>query len=258
MRHGDAAPGKSNTSCSITWPSSPSNLMVSLPLPGTTKSVARYWSPKAWRPMMIGWVQPGIRRGTFLQMIGSRKTTPPRMLRMVPLGDFHICLRWNSFTRASSGVMVAHLMPTPALLDRVRPRRRSPGRRWRRGAPCRGRSTRVGRSRNGRISLSLISFQMMRVISSPSRSTTGLATLILAMRTEGLRLAMGCRRGAAGAAAFGEAIESFRGGGKAGAARVTTGSADRARRPGRAASANSASRCAARWRSSRPGRRRCA
>ncbi len=63
--------------------------------------------------MMIGWVQPGTRRGTFLQMIGSRKTTPPRMLRMVPLGDFHMCLRWNSFTRASSGVMVAHLMPTP-------------------------------------------------------------------------------------------------------------------------------------------------
>ena len=109
-------PGKSNTSCSITWPSSPSHLIVSLPLPGTTKSVARYWSPKAWRPMMIGWVQPGTRRGTFLQMIGSRKTTPPRMLRMVPLGDFHICLRLNSFTRASSGVMVAHLMPTPHFL----------------------------------------------------------------------------------------------------------------------------------------------
>ena len=62
---------------------------------------------------MIGWVQPGTRRGTLRQMIGSRKTTPPRMLRMVPLGDFHICLRLNSFTRASSGVMVAHLMPTP-------------------------------------------------------------------------------------------------------------------------------------------------
>ena len=87
--------------------------MVSLPLPGTTKSVARYWSPKAWRPMMIGWVQPGTRRGTLRQMIGSRNTTPPRMLRMVPLGDFHICLRPNSFTRASSGVMVAHLTPTP-------------------------------------------------------------------------------------------------------------------------------------------------
>jgi hypothetical protein len=80
------------------------------------KSVARYWSPKAWRPMTIGLVQPGTSRGTFLQMIGSRKITPPRMLRMVPLGDFHIFLRLNSFTRASSGVMVAHLTPTPTRL----------------------------------------------------------------------------------------------------------------------------------------------
>ena len=63
--------------------------------------------------MTMGLVQPGTRRGTFLQMIGSRKIVPPRMLRMVPLGDFHICLRLNSFTRASSGVMVAHFTPTP-------------------------------------------------------------------------------------------------------------------------------------------------
>ena len=66
--------------------------------------------------MMIGLVQPGTRRGTFLQMIGSRNMTPPRMLRMVPFGDFHISLRLNSFTRASSGVMVAHLTPTPTFL----------------------------------------------------------------------------------------------------------------------------------------------
>ena len=110
------APGDLNTSFSITVPSSPTNLMVSVPLPGTLKSVARYWSPKAWRPTTIGWVQPGTRRGTFLQMIGSRKITPPRMLRIVPLGDFHISLRLNSFTRASSGVMVAHLTPTPYFL----------------------------------------------------------------------------------------------------------------------------------------------
>ena len=58
--------------------------------------------------MMIGLVQPGTSRGTFLQMIGSRKITPPRMLRMVPFGDRHIFLRLNSFTRPSSGVMVAH------------------------------------------------------------------------------------------------------------------------------------------------------
>ena len=65
---------------------------------------------------MIGCVQPGTRRGTFLQMIGSRKITPPRMLRIVPFGDFHISLRPNSFTRASSGVMVAHFTPTPTFL----------------------------------------------------------------------------------------------------------------------------------------------
>ena len=46
-------------------------------------------------------------------MIGSRKITPPKMLRIVPLGLFHIFLRLNSFTRASSGVIVAHFTPTP-------------------------------------------------------------------------------------------------------------------------------------------------
>ena len=66
--------------------------------------------------MMIGLVQPGTSRGTFLQMIGSRKITPPRMLRMVPLGERHISLRLNSFTRPSSGVMVAHLTATPTFL----------------------------------------------------------------------------------------------------------------------------------------------
>ena len=35
---------------------------------------------------------------------------------MVPFGDFHIFLSLNSFTRASSGVMVAHLTPTPTFL----------------------------------------------------------------------------------------------------------------------------------------------
>ena len=104
-------PGKGKLT--IRWPSSPSQIIRSLPLPGTLKSVALYWSPKAWRPTTIGSVQPGIRRGTFSITIGSRKTTPPRMLRIVPLGDFHIFLRPNSSTRASSGVIVAHLTPTP-------------------------------------------------------------------------------------------------------------------------------------------------
>ncbi len=46
--------------------------------------------------MTMDWLQPGTRRGTFLQMMGSRKTVPPRMLRMVPLGDFHIFFSLNS------------------------------------------------------------------------------------------------------------------------------------------------------------------
>ena len=62
--------------------------------------------------MMIDFFQPETRRGMFLQMMASRKTVPPRMLRMVPLGLFHIFFSLNSSTLASSGVMVAHLMPT--------------------------------------------------------------------------------------------------------------------------------------------------
>ena len=58
--------GALKTSRSITVPSSPTNFIDSVPLPGNLKSVARYWSPKAWRPMMIGLVQPGTRRGTLL------------------------------------------------------------------------------------------------------------------------------------------------------------------------------------------------
>jgi hypothetical protein len=61
----------------------------------------------------MGFVQPGTSRGTLRQMIGWRKITPPRMLRIVPLGLRHICFRPNSSTRASSGVMVAHFTPTP-------------------------------------------------------------------------------------------------------------------------------------------------
>ncbi len=52
-------------------------------------------------------------RGTFWQMMGSRKMVPSRMLRMVPFGLFHICFRPNSLTRPSSGVMVAHFTATP-------------------------------------------------------------------------------------------------------------------------------------------------
>ena len=49
----------------------------------------------------------------FAITIGSRKITPPRMLRIVPLGDLYIPFSPNSSTRASSGVIVAHFTPTP-------------------------------------------------------------------------------------------------------------------------------------------------
>ena len=57
---------------------------------------------------MIGLIHPGTALGTFCTRIGSRKTVPPRMFRIVPLGDFHIFFNPNSMTRASSGVIVAH------------------------------------------------------------------------------------------------------------------------------------------------------
>src|SRR5579872_2817077 len=130
--------------------------------------------------MMIGLVQPGTRRGTFLQMIGSRKMQPPRMLRMVPFGDFHISFRPNSFTRASSGVMVAHLTPTPTFLMAFAASIVTWSLVLSRYSIPRSKYIRL-MSRNGWISLSLMYCQMIRVISSPSSSTTGLVTLIFAM-----------------------------------------------------------------------------
>src|SRR3977135_921123 len=130
--------------------------------------------------MMIGLVQPGPGRGTFLQMIGSRNTTPPKILRMVPFGDFHISFSPNSFTRASSGVMVAHLTPTPTFLMALAASTVTWSLVLSRYSIPRSKYIRFT-SRNGLISLSLMYCQMIRVISSPSSSTTGLVTLILAM-----------------------------------------------------------------------------
>ena len=70
--------------------------------------------------MMIGLVQPGTSRGTFLQMIGSRKMTPPRMLRMVPFGERYISCRLNSFTRAFVGRDGGALDRDADLLGRLR------------------------------------------------------------------------------------------------------------------------------------------
>jgi hypothetical protein len=61
----------------------------------------------------------GTRRGMFEITIGSLKTTPPRMLRIVPFGERYISLRPNSRTRVSSGVMVAHLDAHAVALDRL-------------------------------------------------------------------------------------------------------------------------------------------
>ena len=86
---------------------------MTVPGPGTTKSDALYWSAWACLPMMIGLVQLGTSRGMLETTIGSRKMVPPRMFLIVPFGDRHIFLSPNSATRASSGVIVAHLTPTP-------------------------------------------------------------------------------------------------------------------------------------------------
>ena len=66
-------------------------------------------------PTTMGFFQPGTTRGMLRTTMGSRNTVPFRMFLMVPLGLSHIFFKPNSFTRASSGVMVAHLMPTPTL-----------------------------------------------------------------------------------------------------------------------------------------------
>src|SRR5262245_29668432 len=130
--------------------------------------------------MMIGLVQPGTRRGTFLQMIGSRKITPPRMLRMVPFGDFHISLRPNSFTRASSGVMVAHLTPTPTFLMALAASIVTWSLVWSRYSIPRSKYM-SSTSRKGLIRWSLVYCPAIRVIWSRSTATLGLFTLVFAM-----------------------------------------------------------------------------
>ena len=47
-----------------------------------------------------------------MMIMGSRKTVPLSSFLIVPFGDLYMALRPNSRTLASSGVMVAHLMPT--------------------------------------------------------------------------------------------------------------------------------------------------
>ena len=110
-------PGKLNTSYFFSsFPSSEVHLISNFPLPGTKKSVARYWSPKACLPIITGSVHEGTSFGIFLQIIGSLNTVPPIIFLIVPFGERHIFFKLNSFTLASSGVIVAHLIPTPIFL----------------------------------------------------------------------------------------------------------------------------------------------
>ena len=87
-------------------------VIVSFPLPWVTKSVALYWSPNACLPMQIGLTHPCTYLGIFFIIIGSLKTVPPIIFLIVPFGDFHIFLRVYSLTLCSSGVIVAHFIPT--------------------------------------------------------------------------------------------------------------------------------------------------
>jgi len=50
-----------------------------------------FWTTRIHLPTMMGFFQPGTTRGMFLTTMGSLNTVPLRMLRMVPLGDTHIC-----------------------------------------------------------------------------------------------------------------------------------------------------------------------
>src|SRR3954447_25540672 len=151
--------------------------------------------------MMMGFFHPGTSRGMLEMTIGSRKITPPRMFLIVPFGERYMRFSPNSSTRASSGVIVAHFTPTPYCLialaastviwSSVASRDSMPRSKY-------FSST----SRYGRISWSLMNDQMIRVISSPSSSTTGFFTLIFAMRRSlvlGARQAIGRTKIASGA-----------------------------------------------------------
>lgn len=62
--------------------------------------------------MIIGFFQFGIILGIFFIIMGSLNTVPFNSFLIVPFGDLHIFFRPNSSTLASSGVIVAHFIPT--------------------------------------------------------------------------------------------------------------------------------------------------
>ena len=65
---------------------------------GACGSVVLTWSPCACLPITMASSHPGTSLGTVWQMIGSRNTVPPKMLRIVPLGLRHIFFNLNSVT----------------------------------------------------------------------------------------------------------------------------------------------------------------
>ena len=91
-----------------------SGLKVMVKVPGSlgTKSCALYWSPKACLPITIGYFHPGTSLGILSITIGSLNTVPLSSFLIVPFGLFHIFFKPNSLTLPSSGVIVAHLIPT--------------------------------------------------------------------------------------------------------------------------------------------------
>ena len=112
--------------------------------------------------------------------MGCLKIVPPKIFLIVPLGERHIFFKLNSFTLSSSGVIVAHLIPTPnfftasaasiVIWSSVLSRLVTPKSKYF-----------MSRSTYGRINLSLMNSHIILVISSPSISTTGLLTFILSM-----------------------------------------------------------------------------
>src|ERR1700759_3955568 len=80
--------GMDTISCTMgSLSSSGEKVNVAVPGRSTLKFVARYWTTKAWRPMIIGFFHPGTSRGMLDTIIGSRKIVPPNMFRIVPLGE---------------------------------------------------------------------------------------------------------------------------------------------------------------------------
>ena len=64
--------------------------------------------------MVMGFFQQMTTGFTTSVMMGARKTVPPRMERIVALGDFHISVSSGySSIRCALGVMVAHFTATP-------------------------------------------------------------------------------------------------------------------------------------------------